>query len=791
VSHNKRHGFVGYAGFVGLVGLLNRLTDLTVKTGLTLLLAVSCHAASLWPDGTNTGYKNAPDYPGSLSNGSGTTIQSNHTYNFLDFNGLAVGSAASHVTNVTFHGCRFKGVAVEEALVVLFGDNITFDYCSFEPGVAAPPTPYTSSYQYGIEGNGSYNSVVGALTVTHSDFWGFGNAIDTGGSTQAKPHVFRDNWIHDAAADGGSYHTDGIGNESGAGRDSYVVMDHNTIESLGNTNGIAYQAGSYDHFTITNNLLGGFGYTVATWAPAPGTIFTGNTFSTRLPVGYGPLYPQSFWTSSGSIWKCNKWKVPAGAAWGNTAHDGWYWVPDDSGNSGSTDASFVSQTDYLGNTSCGTTSITSPQWPNTGLTHGSQLTASMVGPAVLGVTTAQLRAVDASGSRIGTWPSDPRPSWIPTTPYVYNNDPANHGGVVPAGGMLIDGFQVPAGAWVAQFNDFGNSGVIINGDNNGASPSFPGIVFRGNRWRNTTGAPGNLNFYQNSHTKAWILFNDAGGLGAADAQYNEVPFSTNDGTSDTIFFRNYISYTTTGIQPGNRSSQIIENLVEKITFFYGEAGPPGEGGAKHLNGISLNGGQSNVLVLRNKSLLQSPDDAGRTVQQTDALAFFQDAGAFPGTGTNLDGSVGYLVKDNYFGGGGYTIYAGLNPGKASSSVQHMVLSGNKVTTQWWPNGGSFGVLSAEPAWGSFGNSCTNTTWADGARAGQSVSASCGGAAPPASACDLNGDLSTNISDVQQSVNQAIGMTACTAGDINKDGNCTVVDVQRTVNAALGGQCVTQ
>ena len=59
------------------------------------------------------------------------------------------------------------------------------------------------------------------------------------------------------------------------------------------------------------------------------------------------------------------------------------------------------------------------------------------------------------------------------------------------------------------------------------------------------------------------------------------------------------------------------------------------------------------------------------------------------------------------------------------------------------------------------------------------------------ACDLNADGSTNVSDVQLCVNQAIGASACTTGDINKDGACNVIDVQRDVNAALGGACVTQ
>lgn len=64
-----------------------------------------------------------------------------------------------------------------------------------------------------------------------------------------------------------------------------------------------------------------------------------------------------------------------------------------------------------------------------------------------------------------------------------------------------------------------------------------------------------------------------------------------------------------------------------------------------------------------------------------------------------------------------------------------------------------------------------------------------GAAPPTSDCDVNSDGSTNVSDIQLCVNQAIGMSPCTA-DINNDGSCNVIDVQRVVNTALGGACVT-
>jgi hypothetical protein len=63
------------------------------------------------------------------------------------------------------------------------------------------------------------------------------------------------------------------------------------------------------------------------------------------------------------------------------------------------------------------------------------------------------------------------------------------------------------------------------------------------------------------------------------------------------------------------------------------------------------------------------------------------------------------------------------------------------------------------------------------------------AAPAGSACDLNGDGSTNVNDVQSCANQATLVTPCTTGDINRDTLCNVLDVQRVVNAVLGGVCV--
>jgi hypothetical protein len=56
-------------------------------------------------------------------------IRSNIVYNFCGFpGGVKAGASTSPVSNVTFHGCWFHGTAVGDGLVVLFADNVTFDY---------------------------------------------------------------------------------------------------------------------------------------------------------------------------------------------------------------------------------------------------------------------------------------------------------------------------------------------------------------------------------------------------------------------------------------------------------------------------------------------------------------------------------------------------------------------------------------------------------------------------------------------------------------------------------------
>jgi hypothetical protein len=65
----------------------------------------------------------------------------------------------------------------------------------------------------------------------------------------------------------------------------------------------------------------------------------------------------------------------------------------------------------------------------------------------------------------------------------------------------------------------------------------------------------------------------------------------------------------------------------------------------------------------------------------------------------------------------------------------------------------------------------------------------GSASPGALSCDLNGDGQVNVLDVQLAVNQALGVSPCTAADLQQNNVCDVTDIQRVVAASLGGACV--
>jgi hypothetical protein len=250
---------------------------------------------------------------------------------------LAVGNASSAPSNVTFLGDVFADNASGGfANVVDYGTGNKYSYDTFRPSeVSTPPVGPDNSYEYGIDqyGNG--------FTVDHSNFWGFQDAIQICCSTKSSPVIIKDSWFHDAALDSetghdGPAHTDGIlGNNNDT--ISYITINHNTIVSLGNTQGIALQ-GSYDHITVTSNYVSGFGYTVDLGREGlTNSAFEDNVYGTEIESYYGPLYP--FKTDNSNTWKGNTYKVAKGTTWIAEGNNRLYWWPTDmtptvSGNGG-------------------------------------------------------------------------------------------------------------------------------------------------------------------------------------------------------------------------------------------------------------------------------------------------------------------------------------------------------------------------------------------------------------------------------------------------------------------------
>jgi hypothetical protein len=285
-----------------------------------------------WPDATNTGYKNAPGYPGSLTPFTGSLV-ANTKYSFKDF----PDSCFVTVPGVTFFGCRFQSNSVDFVNVDL-KVPATLEYCTICPKaslVAAPPNAAWPSAGAGkaVDGNGGYAPYMCDGTkgyqfgiimrqggvAKNCDIWGFGNAVTYYGSGQKD---LINCWIHDAANPSPKgYHTDGPGYLDGGSAPDNILIKTCTIASLGNTNGIALQAGTgYTNVVIDGCFISGFGATVDLChsdGAAQNIKFINNVIATDIRSHWGPIYSQdcsSVVRRPGGQWKNNKFRVLAGTA---------------------------------------------------------------------------------------------------------------------------------------------------------------------------------------------------------------------------------------------------------------------------------------------------------------------------------------------------------------------------------------------------------------------------------------------------------------------------------------------
>lgn len=365
------------------------------------------------------------------------------------------------------------------------------------------------------------------------------------------------------------------------------------------------------------------------------------------------------------------------------------------------------------------------------VTHGDQLTVNSVGPWTLqGVSKGSETLTTVTVPSRGYFRFDTPDEFIPAGTYVYNNNPTNHGGTVPAGGLTIDGYFVPAGTVVAQFYNFPDSGW-------GAQGTSLKVLFRGCRMRWSIGCDGTgiFNDYTATASQQVMVHYCDIGLNTKDPASGEglmhIKFL---GGANHRILRNYMTNSSTFLQPNVNGCSVIENWIDEAIYPYGDLGPSGGGDFLHLNGCSIEGGLSTLYILRNHIMYPSPDGAtgggltaagqtgygtqpgqtgygagtapGRLVPQTDCIALFTS------NGTQWSGGTDVQVRDNYVGGSGYCIYS-----ESSSGQQANVkITGNKISTKWWTDGGRFGQIS----WGSGGaitngvNGCelSNNTWAD-------------------------------------------------------------------------------
>lgn len=322
-----------------------------------------------WPGSTNTGPMAAPDWPGSLTPHDGSPIISNTTYAFVSFEGLEVGSADNPVHGVHFHGCSIRDTAVNVAVLKNYTDGpAAFTYCESAPPVDFDPTtqvPFDQSIEFTFSTDGAFGTFNDWLLIDSCDFWGFCVGITLGNSAPGSvdpPVYIRHNWIHDASDDGAElnggvaiYHTDGIGHTTALGHLANILIEHNVVDSIGNTNGLAMQGPNppvtYSDLTVRQNLWSGFGFTIAITDPAgENIVFEDNWLSTRLRPFFGPLYGNVVpFDANGNSWARNRLWVPPDASWGDPEHHGLYWVPTpglDLRDNGYDSGSITSETDY-------------------------------------------------------------------------------------------------------------------------------------------------------------------------------------------------------------------------------------------------------------------------------------------------------------------------------------------------------------------------------------------------------------------------------------------------------------
>jgi Domain of unknown function (DUF4082) len=176
-------------------------------------------------------------------------------------------------------------------------------------------------------------------------------------------------------------------------------------------------------------------------------------------------------------------------------------------------------------------------------------------------------------------------------------------------------------------------------------------------------------------TNALITDNEIGILGSNPRLLVGIKDVYGDCTGTQIL-RNNVQNTSTGIQV--HEGLIADNYVHDIGFSTGD----------HLNGTTSNGATT-MMTIRHNTILNQ-------YGQTDAISLFQDFGV----------EANRVVTDNLLAGGGYTIYGG---GGSQGKSSNITITNNRFSTIFYPNGGSYGPMTAFDNTGT-GNSLSGNYW---------------------------------------------------------------------------------
>ncbi len=131
---------------------------------------------------------------------------------------------------------------------------------------------------------------------------------------------------------------------------------------------------------------------------------------------------------------------------------------------------------------------------------------------------------------------------------------------------------------------------------------------------------------------------------------------------NTIISRCDISGVSTGIHIPR--GKIINNYIHDLGYKDGD----------HLNGITTNG-STDLLIIDHNTIFNQ-------YGQTDAIGLFQDFGL----------EANRIVRNNFLAGGGYTLYAGQNPG--AEATYNIKVYNNRFSNKYFPKGGYYGPATA-------------------------------------------------------------------------------------------------